>query len=131
MEETITTGTILIENGTLMPEFRPPQGATYSNGWLSLGRVARAELEKSVSKAGWSFFYMAGHSKATVFGFNHARTMHKALKRLIADTTAQHFNCLEISSVATKHFLGLPYVSISAHSRHIQKGLVLAEHQQR
>jgi hypothetical protein len=131
MEETITAGTILIENGTPIPEFRAPQGATYSNGWLSLGRVARAELEKSVSQAGWSFFYMAGHSRATVFGFDPVRTMHKALKRLIAGTTAQHFNCLEISSVETKHFLGVPYVSISAHSRHIQKSLVLAEYQQR
>jgi len=131
MEETISTGTILIEKGTALPEFRPPQGANCHNGWLSIGRVAKAELEKSVSKAGWNFFYMAGQIKATVFGFDYVKTMHRALKRLIADTSAQHFNCLEISSVAAKRFLGVPYVSICAHSRHIQKSLVLAAQLQR
>jgi hypothetical protein len=35
------------------------------------------------------------------------------------------FNCLEISQVAAKRFLGLPYVSVSAHWRHIQESPVL------
>jgi hypothetical protein len=32
---------------------------------------------------------------------------------------------LEITRVASKHFLGLPYVSVSACSRHIQESLFL------
>jgi hypothetical protein len=31
------------------------------------------------------------------------------------------FNCLEITGITQKRFLGLPYVHVSAHSRHIQK----------
>src|SRR6267143_202211 len=31
------------------------------------------------------------------------------------------FNSLEITRVASKRFLGLPYASVSAHSRHIQE----------
>jgi hypothetical protein len=35
---------------------------------------------------------------------------------------------LEITRVASKHFLGLPYVSVSACSRHIQESLFLFGH---
>jgi hypothetical protein len=34
----------------------------------------------------------------------------------------QQCNCLEIDQVTTHSFLGVPCVSISAHSRNIQKG---------
>ena len=47
-----------------------------------------------------------------------------ALNRLIARVKLQKCNCLEIDEVAAKSFLGMPYVSVSGHSRHIQKGLV-------
>jgi hypothetical protein len=80
MEEAIKTGTILIEQGTPIPEFLLPEVAPYSNGWLSVGGLARAELEKNISKAGWNLFYLAGQIKATVFGFDHAQTMHRAVK---------------------------------------------------
>jgi hypothetical protein len=38
---------------------------------------------------------------------------------------SDRFNCLEISRVAAKSFLGLPYVTVAAHQRHIQEGLFL------
>jgi hypothetical protein len=44
------------------------------------------------------------------------------VQRQLAQTRSQHFNCLEITHIVRKHFLGIPYVSIAAHSRHIQRG---------
>ena len=59
------------------------------------------------------------------YGADQERATDKALKRILASLKTQRFNCLEITQVTAKRFLGLPYVSVSAHSRHIQAGLVL------
>jgi hypothetical protein len=32
---------------------------------------------------------------------------------------------MEITEMTAKHFLGLPYLSVSAHPRHIQKSMYL------
>jgi hypothetical protein len=40
------------------------------------------------------------------------------------DRETARMQCLEIDDVATRWFLGLPYVSVSGHPRHIQKGVV-------
>ena len=69
---------------------------------------------------------MPGEIKATVFGFDKQKALRAALKRLITDVKSQHCNSIEITSVVGKSFLGVPYVSVSAHSRHIQKGLLFS-----
>jgi len=38
---------------------------------------------------------------------------------------SDRFNCLEISRVAVKSFLGLPYVTVAGHARHIQESIYL------
>jgi len=59
------------------------------------------------------------------FGADEKQVTGKAIKRIIASLKAKNFNCLEITHVAAKRFLGLPYVSVSAHSRHVQKSRTL------
>ena len=81
------------------------------------------DLEKEFAAIGWTFFYMAGRVRATAFGFDRQKAVQTALGRLIARAKLQKCNCLEIDEVATHAFLGMPYVSVSAHTRHIQKGL--------
>jgi len=89
-------------------------------------RLNFCELEKELASAGWTFFYMAGKITTTAFGFDRQKTVHTALKRLIASVRLQKCNCLEIDAVASRSFFGIPYVRVSAHSRHIQKGLVFS-----
>jgi len=36
-----------------------------------------------------------------------------------------NFNCLEVTGIVAKRFLGVPYAVVSAHSRHIQKSCYL------
>jgi hypothetical protein len=38
---------------------------------------------------------------------------------------SKKFNCLEITQVVAKRFLWLPFVTVSARSRHIQESPVL------
>jgi hypothetical protein len=37
----------------------------------------------------------------------------------------EHFNGLEVTGIVAKRFLGVPYASVSAHSRHIQQSCYL------
>jgi hypothetical protein len=56
-----------------------------------------------------------------VWGQRGERTARRALRRVLAKVKLLKFNCLEITEITQKRFLGLPYVHVSAHSRHIQK----------
>jgi hypothetical protein len=69
---------------------------------------------------------MAAEIKATVFGFDKRKALRAALKRLIAKVKSQDCNGIEITRVTGKSFLKVPYVSVSAHPRHLQKGLVFS-----
>ena len=127
----IKPGAILIENGTLLPEPLRLESETPGSGWAPVGNhidghLDARELEQKLSAAGWTFFYMAGEITRTVFGFDRAKMLHAVLKRLIANVTLQKCNCLEIDEVETHSFLGMRYVTVSGHSRHIQKGLVFS-----
>ena len=123
----ITPGTILIEKGTLLPQFLGLEHEPYSSAWMSLkNNLKPYELQKELANTGWTFFYMAGKITATAFGFDREKTVHTALRRLIANVRLQKCNCVEIDEVARHSFFGMPYVSVCAHSRHIQEGLVFS-----
>jgi hypothetical protein len=108
-----------------MPDSWPLQAEPGLSDWVSVGKLHRSRLEASLHKAGWTFFYLAGEIRATVFGLNEQGTVCKAVKRLITNVKARDLNCLEITRVATSTFLGVPYASVAGHARHIQEGLVL------
>ena len=125
MADTITAGTILIADGTLMPEALRFESEPYSNGWRAVKNLVGYELGRKMSEAGWTFFYMAGEIRASVFGFDREKALGRAVSRLLANLKAEKFNSLEITQVAAKRFLGLPYVTVSAHPRQIQESMVL------
>jgi len=120
-ETPITAGAMLIKDGTVLPE-PSVKGASYSIGWKSVTDLERRDLEKQLDKAGWTFFYMAGQIKTSAFGFDEQKRMRTAVRRALQDVQSQKCNCLEIDHVTNRSFLGLPYISLSAHSRHIQNG---------
>jgi hypothetical protein len=60
--------------------------------------------------------------KTTVFGFDREKALRTALGRLIENLKPVKCNSLEITHVADKSFLKMPYVTVSAHPRHLQKG---------
>ena len=41
--------------------------------------------------------------------------------RALAKTKLKKFNCFEITEVTIRRFLGIPYVSVVGHSRHVQE----------
>lgn len=126
---TISPGSILVAKNTLLPEPLGLENDLSQRGWASVANNPdRRELGKELADAGWSFFFMAGAIRTRAFGFDRPRMIEAALKRLIAIVRRQNCNCLEIDAIATRSFWGIPYVSLSAHSRHIQNGLVFENH---
>ena len=125
MADKIKTGTILIEEGALLPESLRFESEPCSDGWRAVKNLDGCGLDRKIREAGWTFFYMAGKIRVSVFGFDGEKALRRAVNRLLANLKSEKFNCLEITQVAAKRFLGLPYVTVSAHRRHIQESILL------
>lgn len=125
MAQPIETGTLLVKEGTKLPESLPLESDPYLKGWRLAKNLNSSGMDRGLCTAGWTFFYMAGELKAMVFGANSKETARRALKKVTASMKSDKYNCLEISQVAAKSFLGLPYVTVAAYPRHIQESIYL------
>jgi hypothetical protein len=130
MVNTIKTGTILIAERALLSESLLIESELYVYGWRLVKNLDSKDLDQLVSNAGWNIFYIAGVIETNVFGSDEKKTTRKAIKEVIAKLKSKNFNCLEITQVTAKRSRGLPYVSISVHSRHIQEEPTLSEIQE-
>jgi hypothetical protein len=126
MTDAIKTGSILVERNASMPKSLLLEGNSYSSGWRSVSNLDLNQLDVAIHKAGWTFFFMAGEIKITAFGFDKERAVRRAVKRVITNVELHKCNCVEFTEVSAKSFLGMPYVNVSAHSRHIQESSAFA-----
>src|SRR5579872_2841535 len=111
MAQKIEIGTLLLEEGTPLPASLPIESDPYLQGWRLVKNLSSAVLDRKLRDVGWTFFYMAGELNAMDYGSDLEKTTRKAIGRITAKLKAGKFNCLEISRVAAKSFLGLPYVA--------------------
>jgi hypothetical protein len=125
MAQTINPGTILFKDGTCLPDALRFESEPCATGWRLVQNLDRYGLDRKIHEAGWTFFYVAGEIITIVFGFEGQKNVRRAVKRMLARLKSEKFNSLEITRVASKRFLGVPYVSVSACSRHIQESLFL------
>ena len=131
----IGTGSILIRESTVLPDSLRLESEQCSSGWRWVKDFDGYGLDREIREAGWTFFYLAGQVRASVFGLDNEKTTRKAIQRVLANLKCGQFNkwgqfnCLQITQVAAKRFLGLPYVSVSAHWRHIQESMFLCRAQ--
>ena len=125
MAKKINTGTILIKEGTLLPEGLQLESEPYSKGWKLVKNLDGPGLDRKLCEARWTFFYVAGGVDATTVGFDLEKMTCRAVRSVLASMTSHRLNCLEIVQVDRKHFLGLPYVTVSGRQRHIQESMFL------
>jgi hypothetical protein len=125
MADKIKTGTILIKEGALLLESLRFESEQYLKGWTLVKDFDSRGLDRKIREAGWTFFFMAGGANATAVGSDLEKTTRRAVKRVLASMKSDRLNCLEIGQVVVKRFLGLPYVAVSAHPRHIQESMFL------
>jgi hypothetical protein len=126
MADKINLGTILIEEGTPLPNSLKFESEPHSNGWRSVKNLNGYGLDRKIREMGWTFFDMA-QITGSAFGFDRDKAARRALKRVLANVKWNKFNSLEITQVAAKRFLGLPYVTVRAHPRHIQESMFLLD----
>jgi hypothetical protein len=120
-----TSGTILIRESTFLPSGLAAETEVFLPGWRVVKNLDRSTLALKIAGANWNFFYLAGGTRATVLGRDRSGTLCRAVKCVLAKQEGQKFNSLEITKVVAKRYLGIPFMSVTAHSRHIQQGIGL------
>jgi hypothetical protein len=131
MPSTVQVGTILMKKWPMMTELLGLESEPCSGNWSQLKALNGFDLDRKIQAAGWNFFFMAAEVKVMFFGAIGARKVQNALQRILGKVREQDFNCLEVTGIVAKRFLGMPYTIVSAHPRHIQQGCELDDVQRR
>jgi hypothetical protein len=125
MTPTVQVGTILLADRPLITQFLGLESEPYSGKWGVVQGLDGFALDRKVHAAGWNFFFMAAEEKVMFFGSIGTTKIRNAMRRILAKVRPQSFNCLEITGIVAKRFLGIRYATVSAHSRHIQPSCYL------
>jgi hypothetical protein len=128
MKNEITTGTVLIKNGALLPKDLQFETEAGVPGWRYVKYFDVRGMDRKIQKTGWTFFCLAGEVKATAFGIDPQRMVRTAIERILAKSTSEDFNSLEITQMASAgsdRFPLIRYMTVSAQSRQIQEGMFL------
>ena len=125
MAESVQVGTILMKEWPGMAQLLQLESEPCSGNWSLIKTLDGVSLDHKIRVAGWNFFFMAAEVKAMFFGVPGAAKIQNALQRILAKVKPQHFNGLEVTGIVSSHFLGVPCVTVSAHSRHMQQGCYL------
>lgn len=127
MSGSIKAGTIMMKAGTIIPQSSRVETELYLHGWEIIKNSGADAVDRDIRRADWNFFFLAASIHATALGYWGERTVRRAMERVLAKAEPSKLNCLEITEVSTRQFLGFLYVHVSAHSRHIQKSPFLQE----
>lgn len=121
MANEIRIGGMFVENGAFTPDMVEFANERYPSGWRAITKPSTAELGRDLERTGWTFFYMAGGVHVNSFGFNLQSRTRRALAKVIKLVDQENCNCLEITGIQQRSFLGIPFTSLAVRARHIQK----------
>ena len=125
MPANVQVGTILMKEWPGMTQLLNLESEPCSGEWSLLKVLNGFALDRKLRAAGWNFFFMAAEVKVMFLGSVGAAKIQNALKRILQKVKLQNFNGLEITGIVARRFLGVPYVTVSAHSRHLQQSCYL------
>jgi hypothetical protein len=120
MPSTVHVGTILMKEWPGMPPLAGFVTEPVLGEWSMVKTPDAFGLDRKIHAAGWNFFFMAPEIKAMFFGSPRAAKVQSALRRILDKVKHENFNGLEVTAIIARHFLGVPYGTVSAHSRHLQ-----------
>jgi hypothetical protein len=121
MPPTVEVGAILMKEWPGITQLLGLESEPCSGGWSLLKVLDSFTLDRKIHAAGWNFFFMAAEVKVMFVGSVGAGKIQSALKRILEKVKLQEFNGLEVTQIVAKRFLSVPYVTVSAHSRHMQQ----------
>jgi hypothetical protein len=108
-----------------LPESFQLESEPYLEGWKLVKNLGSSGLDRKLCEARWNLFYMAEEVSAVAVGSDLEKMTRRAVERIVVSTKSDGLNCLQIAQVTAKRFLGLSYVTVSAHPRHIQESTIL------
>jgi len=120
MDSQIQVGSILIEDRPTVARTLHIEIEPYARSWSLVRFLHGRDLDRKIRAAGWNFLFIAGEVKVKVWGAGSQSDIQTALMRIAKKKRRDCFNCLEVTAIIPKRFLGLPYTTVSAHCRHIQ-----------
>jgi hypothetical protein len=125
MQDTLTVGTVILKEDVRLPEGLKVETEPYARGWKVLKNMDAYGFDRAIRGAGWNFLSLAGTIKVSAIGTKGSSRLDRGIRKLTARTSTGKFNALEITEARSKSFLGVPYVNISARSRHVQQSIFL------
>jgi len=93
----------------------------YAKRWCLVTTLDNIPLKEKIQTEGWHLFFIATQIKAIAFGGIGSPYVQGAMMRMLKKVARENFNCMEVTQIKAKHFCGIPYLSIVAHSRHVQR----------
>ena len=127
MGHKIASGAVLIRKDSALPDQLRLECEPCEPGWTIVTNFDTRGLDREIQKVGWTFFCVAGETRATAFGIDPQKTVRAAIERIVERDSSLRFNALEITrvaSVGSERFPLVFYVTVSAQWRHIQRGLI-------
>lgn len=125
MPQSVQVGTILINEIPLIAQVIQLETELFSGSWRIVKPYDTFTLDRNIQAAGWNFFFMVEEVKIMFLGSLEAKKIEKALKGILRKVAKRDFNAIEVTGIVTRHFLRVPYTTVTAHSRHIQQGYSL------
>ena len=120
MSAQIQVGSILMENSAATARALAIESEPYTKSWRLLSFHNGRDLDRRVRATSWSFFFLAEAKRGKFLGARSESGMFKVITRILAKSSEQCFNCLEITEILEKCLLGIHYTTIVAHCRHLQ-----------
>jgi hypothetical protein len=125
MPDSPKDGIIFIRDGTILPPILSVTTDAFMPNCRIVTSHNRSTLARSIEECDWYFFYLAGDIQVTVLGGNTRRVLRKALKVILAKHGNDQLNSIEITSIASRRILGVPFTTFTSHSRQIQQRIAL------
>lgn len=122
----IRTGSVLVKSDVRLPDSAGFESKHFGP-WTLLTKADRFEVGRVLSEAGWHFFFMVPQISFGALSVKPNKAMRAALKKVFAAVEKQGFNALEIVEITPKGILGLHYVKVVVHARHVKNSPFLRD----
>jgi len=119
----IGNGSVLMRESSPRPACVALEAGPSRQGWREVEpRLKARALEQALATEGWTFLYLASELTGGALGRDRERMTEAALGRVIRKAEEMRCNSVQVDRVEEYSLLGMKYVRVEAHPRHLQEG---------
>src|SRR5271157_1768819 len=102
----ICAGTMMVQEGLLLPKAAGLQSNRYSQGWRTVKTLDSFGLDADLRAAGWGLLCIAGEIKVNILGRRGEVNIGRAVRRILRQAHQMAFNCVGLTQITSTSFLG-------------------------